>query len=156
MGTFDIVLYLNKIHHKDFTYKILDEVIVMVPIVIYFKKNSFLVEAMNEKLSVFKSAGLINYWTGNSLQSKYLKAEETNVGPRKLTVKTISGALQLTILGWIASLIAFMLEFIKFKIRTRKRIRRFWKILSFFYRKKHLMPFLVTLLIRKLREALNY
>lgn len=46
--------------------KILEENVVVSPIVLFFRKNHFLIEAVNEKLGLFKSAGLIDFWIANS------------------------------------------------------------------------------------------
>lgn len=112
VSTNDIVMKFNKIYHESFTLKVLEEVITALPIVIYFRKNSYLVKIFDEKLDAFKSAGLVGYWTEIHLQSQFSKLKVIKVGPKKMTVKTLEGAFQIIASGWLLSFIAFAAELV--------------------------------------------
>jgi hypothetical protein len=111
----DEVLYLNKLNHKNFTYKVLKEKIINVPTVFYLKKGSYLTEIINEKINIFKSTGLIDYWIKKYLDPKYFKVKEGEKGPTKLVFKELLGTFQLYSVGIVLSTLAFIYEMIKFR-----------------------------------------
>lgn len=110
LSTDDKVWTINKIHRKFFTLKVLEQVITSIPIVIYFRKDSYLVEICNEKLDMFRSAGLINYWAELYLQSHYSKRQDAKIGPKMFKIKTLTGAFQIIAIGWLISFTAFAVE----------------------------------------------
>lgn len=102
-------------------FKLLDEVIATIPIVIYFRKNSYLVEPFNEQLRAFISAGLIDHW--NRLNSHNLKMTQENVGPKVMASENIFCAFQLAFVGWFISFIALLIEILitlMFSLNNRK------------------------------------
>lgn len=117
VSTDDIVMKFNKNYHKSFTLKVLEEVITSLPIVIYFRKNSYLVKTFDEKLGAIKSAGLVSYWTEIHLQPQFSKLKDVKVGPKKITVKTLKGAFQIIASGLLLSFLVFVFELVSNFIR---------------------------------------
>lgn len=120
VSSYDEILHLNQLHHKNFTFNVCNEIILTVPVVFYIQKNSYLTEVINEKLDDLKSAGLIDYWISKYLDPKYLKVKKLERGPTKLSLKELLGAFQLFAFGTTVATATFAIEgvyrFIKSKM----------------------------------------
>lgn len=127
----------------------MDEIIAMVPVAIYFRKNSHLDEIFNKKLAILKSSGLVEYWTNNFLDQKYLKIKDEPKGPKKLNVTMLSGGFQLVILGWFSSFLLFLYEF------TNVKLKLFFKLVKTMFEKIYLLPLIIRFIIRKIKEKLK-
>lgn len=124
------VLYKNKVHFKSFLYKVckvirsrclsltrpwraslcLQEFYSMVPVAIYFPKNSYLVESFNRKLMLFDNAGLILHWASANIDKKYLNFKAVATGPKRITLQHFSGTFQTLFGGLVLSILVFVLE----------------------------------------------
>jgi hypothetical protein len=120
-GTLDIFLYFNKLNHEKFVFNILDEKIASVPIVFYLRKNSYFTEVVNEKLRNFASSGLITKWINDSLQPQFSKKLKRKQKQQILSVKKLSGAFMLTIVGWLLAFFVFLIEIWWIKVRRNKK-----------------------------------
>lgn len=123
-SSLDEVLYLNKINHKSFIYRVLPEYLYSFNYVIYFQKNSPYLNAFNTKMSLYKSAGLIDYWTSKYLNTMYLNIQAPNVGPKKLNLVQLQGGFQAWLIGCGISSFIFLLEFIRNKSMQRQKVQR--------------------------------
>jgi hypothetical protein len=108
----DEVLYLNMQNHKRFTYRVLPEYLYSFNYVIYFQKNSPYLRAFNEKISLYKSAGLIDYWVSKYLNAAYLNMPEVAGEPKKLNIQQLRGGFQLWLMGCAVGFIIFAIEVI--------------------------------------------
>lgn len=133
----------------NFSYKILDEIVAMNPVAVYFRKNSHLVEVFNRKLRMLKAAGLVEYWTNKFLEKKYLRVKDEPKGPKKLNLKTLSGGFGLVVLGWLISFLVFAYEV------TKVKFKMLFKLIKTFSHKIYLLPFVIKLLIRKVKGKLQ-
>lgn len=97
--------------------KILNEVFLTMPVVIYTRKNFHLLEALNINMEMLKNAGLVTLWYKRSLKSKMKSKIEEPAQP--LDFKKLSGCFKVVVAGWTASLIIFMLEISYHKIRRK-------------------------------------
>lgn len=82
-----------------------------IPIVIYTRKNFFLLHALNEKIDTFKAAGLVDYWffkDYNLANATFRRIE----GPKQLTVDKLAGCFKILSLGCSISFVVFIVEFI--------------------------------------------
>ena len=91
-------------------------------VVIYLKKNSYLVNAINDKIGSLRAAGLIDYWYSlsftNNLNRKHAK-------PRKvLSWDHLSGCFEIWAGGCLISSLTFVTEFIVKKFKMRKSEKR--------------------------------
>lgn len=77
----------------------------MIPIVIYARKDFYLLAAINEKIDILKAAGLITFWSfkGNLNDVR----GEMKHPPPVLTLKHFSGSFHILFLGFIAGLLLF-------------------------------------------------
>lgn len=146
--TFDLAVFLNNKKEKKATYKVLEELVIVYPIVIFFRKNSHLVKAFDEKMRILKSAGIVGYWTDFYFQTKFLRMKDKPAGPKQMTIETLLGAFQLIFLGWCMSLLVFILEFAnkKFKI---------FNILAIWIRQKNLPSLIFLLIFEKTQQTFN-
>ena len=106
----DEVMYNNKKSHRNFTFNVLNEVIMSVPIVFYLQKNSYLTEIFNEKIDALKSAGLIDHWISKYLELKYLTLKREKKAAAKLSLKELFGAFQLLVFGAFCASLTFIVE----------------------------------------------
>lgn len=108
------VIYSNLINQKNFTLKILKEHLMDVPIVYYFPKHFHLLDEIDEKMGIYKAAGLVSLWMDKYLDKKYLHIEEPTTGPRVMNLKDLRGGVEMFIFGIILSAIIFVIEKMSF------------------------------------------
>lgn len=101
---YSVISYLNSLNSRNFTLRILNEVLVSNQIVFYFTKNFYLVDEFNEKISFFKASGLINFWMSRYAGPDTMKAEDI---PTKLTLLNLQGTFELFLYGIIISVTMF-------------------------------------------------
>ena len=106
----EIAHYQNqKFHHN---LKICKERVRANPIVIYTLKYSFLVDALNHKIDLFNSAGLITFWHSKFIDANLQKVNEDINHPRTLTLSQLMGSFQLLTFGFGVAFVVFFIEFV--------------------------------------------
>lgn len=126
--------YMNSLNKKNFTYNMLKESVLTNQIVWYFRRNFFLRDAFNEKISQFKANGLINFWMSRYLNSSDVQATESRV-PTSLNLDQVQGIFSLLICGTIVASVGFIVELIRGQIirninkckSTKRAIRAAWE-----------------------------
>lgn len=83
-----------------------------IPIVMYTRKNFFLIEELNEKLEAFKAAGLIVKWYKDDLNQTALNEKES-IAPRIISTHDVLGSFQILSFGLVGSFIVFLTEISK-------------------------------------------
>lgn len=106
-----MVLYENKISPKSSQKKICKEVFMILPVVIYTRKNFFLLHSLNRKLEFLKQAGLIDHWQIRYANEEALNYKEQRY-PRVLELHHLQGCFHVLLFGCFVSFIFFMLEII--------------------------------------------
>lgn len=92
---------------------ILKENFMTVPVVIYTRKNFYLLGALNEKIEEIKSSGLLEYWHyKGDHQSKSLNAKKV---PKVLTIKRLVGCFEILVWGLLLSFLSFSVEILVWK-----------------------------------------
>jgi len=105
------VIAINQRTFKSFIHIVCHQHLLTVNIVLYYPKNFYLKSAIDEKISIFITSGLVNHWIGKFVDMKFFEYKSKDkAGPTKLYIRNLSGALSLWIVGCAASLIAFALE----------------------------------------------
>lgn len=94
---------------KDSANLICNEVVFTYPVVIYTKRDFFLLDAINAKLAIFKSAGLINFWHNQYVDRKISRRNEEN-SPKVLHLKHLQGSFQILAIGYLFGFISFVFE----------------------------------------------
>lgn len=92
-----------------------------IPIVIYTRKNFYLLKAMNQKIETLNAAGLIEYWYYLSFLQDFSNREVDP--PKILTFDHLSGCFEIWAGGCLVSFLSFISEwmFIRWKMRTNRR-----------------------------------
>lgn len=87
--------------------KIVKEPLLTNQIVLFFRKNHYLVEAVDNVIGIFKSSGLNDYWI-----AKYSKKIEVLIesGPKVMTAYDLSGTIKIFFVGSMISAVAFVCE----------------------------------------------
>lgn len=101
---------MNKLNLNKFNYRVLPEYLYMFKYGIYFTKNSPFVGAFNKKISLFKSAGLIEFWVSKYLDSSYLRMKMPKKEPSRLNIEQLGGGFRLWVYGCLVSFVTFLLE----------------------------------------------
>lgn len=116
-SSLDEVVYLNQKNFKNFSFHISNEFLKTSPVVFYFPKHTFLVNTMNDKVSLLKSAGLIDFWVSRHMNRRYAKIKAAVLGPRKLNFYQLSGILSVWCGGCVGSFIIFIFELLCYKFK---------------------------------------
>lgn len=109
------ILYANQNSPLAERYTICKDILMMMPAVIYTRKDFYLMEVINEKIQYFKAAGLVNYW-----HFHVKKLDDGSVPRRVLNFQDLSGAFQILLYGCCSSFLVFIMEklFLIAKCRT--------------------------------------
>ena len=67
---------------------------------IYFRKNSFLQSIFNDKISILKSSGLIDFWARDFINSAFLNIKLQDASPRKLNISQLKGGFEVLLIGY--------------------------------------------------------
>jgi hypothetical protein len=119
----DELLHLNKIHHKEFHFRVLSEFLFTSQSCWAFPKNSWLVETFDEKMGMMAENGLIDYLIGKYMDPKYLHIKEKKHGPRTLNMCQLFGGFEVLIGGLSISFALFCVEFLS-KVFKTKRLKK--------------------------------
>lgn len=111
------IVHLNKLNFKSFAFRTLREPLNNNFAVFYFQKNFYLLDAINEKISILKAAGLVDYWIKKDIDPTFLHVKQENLGPQKLNIEHLLGCFELLLVGIILGLVAFSLEMSYNRIR---------------------------------------
>lgn len=109
------ISYFNQVNFYNFTFEICNERFLSSPVVIYYPKRFYLVDAIDKKLGQLKAGGLIEYW-----QLLYLKNQKSGYGklhhgPKKLTMNHLIGSFQILFGLNCLAFVLFVVECIKNK-----------------------------------------
>lgn len=108
-------LYINQIQPRSLRFTICKETYVTMPVVIFSSKNFYLLDKFNEKIELFKSAGLIDHWNFEMIDKKFLTTTEINF-PKTLILSQLWGCFELLFFGYLLVIIVLVLEITTFKL----------------------------------------
>lgn len=89
-------------------FQVCREHFLLIPIVIYTKKNFYLLQAINEKIEILRAAGLIDYWFLLSFSKEF--GSKKSESPKVLTFSHLSGSFEIWMYGCILSFVMLILE----------------------------------------------
>lgn len=117
------ILYINEyeqLRKNKNIYIICKEYFMSVPVVIFARKNFYLLDAINKKISVIQAAGLIEYWHSRGADNRFLKAETPPVS-KTLTWQHLSGSFILLTGGYFVAFAAFVIEIAYKTVQSKLR-----------------------------------
>jgi len=122
MGIMTEIVDANKRNRDRFTHIVCKEYIAYVNIVMYFTKNFYLIDPINEKLDRFLSAGIFTHIIERYVDMRYWNFKEPKKGPRTLEFKHLHGAFVLWSSLALVSVGAFLIELLIHSVNNRVRL----------------------------------
>lgn len=119
------LIYANKLRPKDIRLTICEDVVLSMPVVIYARKNLFLLHAINEKIEILKAAGLVEYWYYQDVDKRYLNAGDLTQA-QVLTIGRLLGCFHLLMVGLAASTVCFIAELLASELGRVSRRLSIW------------------------------
>ena len=114
------ILILSQSNEYNFKFKFCKERVMGIPIVIYFKKNYFLIPEINNVIRNLNSAGLVEKWHYNYIDKQYLKEDDVSTGPKVITFEHLIGCFQLWACGCVIGVICFLGEIFYHRFSKRR------------------------------------
>lgn len=106
------VWYLNQnINDPIHRFTTCKEILLSVPVVIFTKKDFFLLNVLNEKIERFQTSGLIEYWHKKCFNGELLRSKPSLI-PQVITIYKLLGCFQIWLGGLIVAVFVFIVEFI--------------------------------------------
>lgn len=102
---------------------ILTEPLTTTPVVMYFRKNSFLTKRFSDMIQNMMASGLIEYWINNERNSK-ITSSDIQSEPKVMTMKNLLAPFILCVAGLLISTVTFLLEKIYFHYHWRRLINQ--------------------------------
>lgn len=104
------VILANKMNKGLFVHRALKENIWNAKFVMYFPKNFYLTEAINKKISLYLSSGILAHFIDRYIDLRYFNMKEESNGPTKICLAHMKGAFILWIILIGFSSFVFILE----------------------------------------------
>lgn len=134
--------------------KILKNPVVINQVVFFFRKNHFLIDAFNKKLSLMKSAGITNFWFISYGKTKK-KLSNLEDNRKVLKVHDLSGAFKIWICCLMFSCFVFIGEILKMhfdRLLTRENDTRRVMNLKILNKRKQQTSILIERVFHKLKR----
>lgn len=119
VATMEEIAHFNKLHVNTHTFHVCRETILMAHVAMFLQKNSYLKDALDQKIKLLKSNGLINHWISKYMDYNYLNVKRPGHGPEKLNVSQLLGAFQVWLYALCLSICLFIAEIIIYTIKKK-------------------------------------
>lgn len=116
------IIIINQNKKYNFTFKFCKERVTFVPIVMYFRKNFFIIPAINDVVGNLVSAGLIEHWHYNYIDDRLLVQKEETSGPQVMTLDHLIGCFQLLACGCLIACFCFLAEVFCNYLQKKKKV----------------------------------
>lgn len=103
------IKYHNQVADSSNRLNFCKETLLTVPVVIYTRKNFFLIDAMNEQFENFKAAGLLTKWFKEDIYHDVTDEIVADV-PKVFSLHDLLGCFQVWVFGMTASFVIFVVE----------------------------------------------
>lgn len=90
--------------------RVLKEPVVMNRVAVYFRKHHYLLRAVDRKISLFKAAGLIDFWIASTNPENTKSTGGSD--PKVMTFHDLSGAFRIGVYGLFLASFAFCCEIV--------------------------------------------
>ena len=121
-SSLDFVLHYNELTWGSHLVMFCKEILYTHQYVIYFQKNSYLLNAANDVMEALQTNGLMSYWRSITMDIKFLKGPPEPREPRKLDLDQLMGGVYLFCVGLMTGIMVFMLELLSIKVHFLKII----------------------------------
>lgn len=109
------LIYANKLRNLELRFIICSNAVVTFPVVIYARKNFFLLNKVDEKINYLNAAGLIDYWYFQDVGKQHLTLKVPKQ-PQVLTIGRLSGCFHILMFGLVASSVCFLSELVAIRL----------------------------------------
>jgi hypothetical protein len=120
IGPISEVIYSNKINSKNFTYRVLPQVVLNVPVALFLPKYHYLTNEIERCVNILHAAGLIEFWIAEHLDEKYLKPKIEDASPKVLELEHLKGIFYVWLGGCTISILIFLIEIARHNCMRRK------------------------------------
>lgn len=103
------MLHWNKIHSKGTRISFCKEIYLTASVVVFSRKNFYLLDAMNEKIEQLVQFGFITFWYRENFNTDFSKAKLSK-SPKVLTLRHLMGCFYILLVGCSASFLIFVIE----------------------------------------------
>lgn len=103
------VIYLNQISSSENFNKICKDVFMTIPVVIFSKKDFYLLDKLNHLIGIFQASGLIDFWHYENVDKKII-VDKTSKVATILTFNQLLSCFQILLLGYFLSFVVFIVE----------------------------------------------
>lgn len=110
-----MLLYWNQNISEESRIRVCKESFATVSLAIFFKRNFWLVETVNEQIELFKSSGLIEFWYSRFINKNLLYLKQQN-SPKVLELSKLEGCFGILLIGFSFSFSVFLIELLINKI----------------------------------------
>lgn len=110
------VLYINQFRDAESRYKVCKERVLSIPVVIYTKRDFYLLDALDKKIDAFKSAGLIGFWKFQEVD-RFLKTKNSD-DHHTLTFFQLIGCFYVLLAGCVISFVVLFIEILANRLWT--------------------------------------
>lgn len=107
----------NLLANKD-VLTVCKEQFLVYPVVLFIRKNFYLLKAIDEKIQIFQAAGLIEHWHSKAF-IKTMKRGRALSSPTILALRHLSGCFILLTCGLLFSFLVFIIELFMTNIKLR-------------------------------------
>lgn len=109
------IVYFNQINPPNLQNIITKEVFITIPIVLYAKRDFYLLNAIDNQIKRLKDGGLIEFWYHQDVYKRSLNVNEPK-RPKVLTMNRLLGCFQILLCGCTISFIVFLIELIAARV----------------------------------------
>lgn len=108
------VVYLNKMSSKENRNRICKDVFMTISIVIFTKKDFYLLDELNHQIGMFQASGLIDFWHNQDINRGIVDENDSKI-PTVLTLRQMMSSFQILLIGLFVSLVVHIIElFLKY------------------------------------------
>lgn len=118
LSSFIEVLWSNQQNFGKFMHITCKEPMVLLNLVLYYPKDFFMIKAIDDKLNLMISAGLIEHWIKSEINLRFWKTSSRKRERKQLNYSHLSGAFWIFFIGCSVSINVFILELIELKLRS--------------------------------------
>lgn len=104
------VVYLNQMSSKENRNRICKDVFMTISIVIFTKKDFYLLDELNHQIGMFQASGLIDFWHNQDINRGIVDENDSKI-PTVLTLRQMMCSFQILLIGLFVSLVVHIIEF---------------------------------------------
>lgn len=116
------VLYINQLHHKEFSYRICKDLFTNNQMIFYFQKDFYLLNEFNGMITALHENGVIKFWRSKYVDSRYTNRNDDSIGPTPLRFYHLRGCFELFTGGLIICVSVFSLEMLAKHVLIFKKV----------------------------------